>query len=268
MASPWVASPSRWAREATGEGRWAPLPFPCRARGAGGGASRRRACAAGTRWCGCGAAAPLARRGEQRPPPAPQRRAWGARGAAARCQPRARHRPRESVRTWSGTAGCPLRWPPLASPPPCSRRASAPPRGQGGAAVPLTAGRGRSCFAAILSQGPWSIGMSRIELPGNAVRVWECRRRVPATRSSWDCRWRAKHLSPRPGRRASVAQLRRLWAPRLLQIRGRAPARVAHPAPNPPEALLGGARALPRKASGILMFNLIQASRMNASLPC
>lgn len=50
------------------------------------------------------------------------------------CQPGTRHRPRQAVRTWPGTVGSPL---PPASLPPCSRRASAPPRGRGGgAAIP------------------------------------------------------------------------------------------------------------------------------------
>lgn len=145
------------------------------------------------------------------------------------------------------------------------RLRSAP--GRGARQFPPTAGRGRGGSAAILSQGPRSIGMSRVELPGGAARVWGCRRGVPATRSPRDCRWRAKHFSPRPGRRASLARPGLLRAPRLLRIRSRAPARAAHPAPNPPEALGGGARAPPRKAWGTLMFNLIQASGTNASLP-
>lgn len=95
------------------------------------GASRRRACAAGARWWlrGCGAPGPAGRT------KGPERRARAAPEAAARCQPRACHRPRQSVRTWSGAAGSPL---PPASLPPRSRRASAPPRAGGrGSSPPL-----------------------------------------------------------------------------------------------------------------------------------
>lgn len=172
-----------------------PSPFPCRARGAvGGPAGTARARRGAFVWLrGCGAAAPLARRGEQKGPAASRSRSGGAMQAQGAPSP---------------TAVCPhlvllvpcYRWPRY------RRVLAAPPLrpGAGGrGSSPPTAGRGCGCFGAILSQGPRSIGMSSVELLGSAVRVWGCWRRVPAIRSPWDCRWRAKHLSPRSGRRAS-----------------------------------------------------------------